>query len=650
MNTAISKFAIGIAFLLIPIAIVDITPPNSPASIMRSISPSANSSININTQPFQEIVGLPPAPATPEFESWLSTLISYRQSESARLRKKPVTYHFAANGNDLNSGSPLAPKRTIGEAQRLLDEAPEGAFMRLSFRRGHTWYTETGLFVDKRFVTVDSYGFDNSKPIFNRFTLAYDQGWEAVPELPGVYRRTEMNIVGWLYDEAIGWETPFFRASNPVNLLLMPSECSGSFYYSPEDMQLYVYLGGDDPNLTTIRGLPANDDIGCRLNKHGGRLDGIVFLGFGLNPDSTSNQASGIKVTAHGDAACLVVDSESYYCSSHACHFNAGNQTLSSGIATFIRCSAGFCQNNGTAGETIFNSYVYQGNQETIFTDCEARFGTLPDDTWYSPGRFELRGTACFGHTAIGVSRLYVSHRMNIAGGPFGCARGTRFADSPAALNLGAIRAFVIEEHFDQARPGAQIDIGGADTARVDCFYRGVLGDHGFRSWSNNQNLRAWVFNCHFDIDASAIGPGYVGFYNSPSVHSMNVEHSDFVFRLQSGHRLRFPDYRLTNSVATNWHNCVFGIIGGPRSIDAGYGAALLDNNGYFGTERNFGNDQLAIEILNELEISSDFIPESGDACFAAGTTSWFLVSSDRQGFLRNEPPSLGDLEHEPPQ
>jgi hypothetical protein len=310
---------------------------------------------------------------------------------------------------------------------------------------------------------------------------------------------------------------------------------------------------------------------------------------------------------------------------------------------------AGFCQNNGSPGETIFNTYVYQGDQETIFSECEARYGTLPDDTWFLPGVREIRGTACFGHTAVGTSRLYISHKMKVTGGPFGCARGSRFADAPAAPDLAGVRAFVVEESQDQIRPGAQIDIGGVDMARVNCVYRCVLGNHNFRSWSNNLNSQAWVFNCHFDVDATALGAGYVGLYNSTGFHSLNVEHSDFVFRIISSQRVRFPDYRATNSVATSWRNCVFGLVGVPKSIDAGYGAPLFENNGYFGTSGKFGNDLQPIVITNSLELDRNFIPEPGDASYAAGIASWFQVTTDRDGFLRNDPPSLGDQEHEPP-
>lgn len=616
---------------------------SSPLTSSLIASPTAPAAV----LPYSAIVGLPPAPATPEFDQWLEDLIAYRVNDVGPARKKTGTFYFAANGNDANLGSPFAPKRSLAEAQRLIDQASPNSTLNLRFRRGDTWFTDIGLYVNKEFVTIDSYGSALAKPIFNRFVLNYAGDWEEVPELPGVYRRLEPTIMGWLYDESIGWETPFFRASSPNNLLLMPEECSGAFHYNIDTSELYVYLAGADPNLTNLRGLPANDDIGCRLHRHGGRLKDIVFLGFGLNPQDTSNQAAGIKVTAYGDAACVVSDCESYYCSSHACHFNAGGVGLESGIATFIRCSAGFCQNNGTPGETIFNSYVYSGDQETIFSQCEARFGTLPDDTWFLPGQREVRGMSCFGHTAIGKSRLYICDRMNIGGGPFGCARGTRFADTPTATQLADVRSFVTNEQFDQFRPGAQIDIGGVNMVRVNCFYRGVLGNHGFRAWSNTANSNSWVLNSYFDLDARLIGPGYVSLYNTTSLHQMNVEHCDFIFRVLPSHRVRIPDYRSLNSVSTDWHNCVFGVVGGPRSIDVGFGLPNLENNGYFGTDRKFGGDIQPFEILNALEIQANFIPEIGDVTYGSGSNSWFQVTRDRLGTPRNSPPSLGDQEHQ---
>jgi hypothetical protein len=482
------------------------------------------------------------------------------------------------------------------------------------------------------------------KPVFNHFTKEYGNGWTEVPGMPNVYRRDEVDPIGWVYDDAIGWEIPFYRVSSLSNLTAVPTECSGSFHFDVETEQLYIYLLGANPNNTTIRGLPANDDIGCRLNKHACRIDGIVFLGYGLDPASTSNQASGVKATAHGDAACIVADCESYYCSSHAMHFNAGNITLASGIATFVRCSAGFCQSNGVAGETIFNSYVYGGHQETIFTECEARFGTLPDDSWFVPGLRELRGTACFAHTASGKTDLMISRNMLITGGPFGCARPGRFTDSPVATDLGSARSYIVGETFDQTRPGAQIDIGNVDGVRMNGVYRAVLANHNFRSWSNITQNRTWVFNCHFDIDASRISAGFVGFYNSTGQHSMNVANSDFIFRINSNHKVRFPDYQANNSTACTWQNCVFAIVGSPVSMAAGYGNPLLLSNGYYETGNAFGDDPQPVPIVNAAELVEFFVPNAGDASYQSGTALTNALEFDRLMIPRTAPPSLGDL------
>jgi hypothetical protein len=594
--------------------------------------------------PYDVAVGEPPVATAPEFRAWLDALIDFRLSECPL--EQPTVYYFSAFGNDANDGlTPTSAKRTVAAAQAIIDAAPDPAALRLRFRRGDVWYVDEGLFLNKSHITVDSYGPSPKPPLFSRFTTVLVARWRVQGN--GVYWQKVTGPVAWVYDTRGSLDRPFYRAASIADVGAVPPGCGGAWYYDAGTSRVYVNLGGANPNSASLRGLPPNDDIGCGIAAHGCRLDGLMFLGFGLDPDGTSNQAAGIKVTVRYFDAAVVTNCESYYCSSHALHFNGGgNPDYWGGIATFVDCRAGYCQWNAS-GETVFNAFVFGGDNETIFQRCDAVYGTLPDAHWYEPGEVEVRGQSFFAHSGSdGRARLLIAADCAAANSPFGCAKSAKFTDAALAATIEQARSFIIGEFFVQSRPGCIVDISPPRGVKTEGLYVATLGNNSFRAWSNSQQSKGWIANCRFDVDMSHLLSGNVAMYNSVDPNMLHAEHCDFVMYVNPGHKVRIPDYDADASLQASFHNCVFAVIGMPQSVTVGYGSPLLASNGYFNTAQSTGNDPSPVMIVDEAELAEFYVPEPGAASYAAGTEPLFPVWIDRFEQLRHESPSLGDLEH----
>lgn len=310
--------------------------------------------------------------------------------------ERATTYYFdATNGDNANDGlSEFSPKQTRAAAIALTASG-----CRFRFKRGETW-RESGNWAVGDNVTVDAYG-TGADPIFDRFTtqiLNAANSWGT----PSGNRKQ----VAFASFEPAWIKLSAFPLTRPLQRVADATACAAttnSWVWASN--VLYINLGTDDPNDFDIDVCPSNGDDGLEhgveLSGDGSRVEGIAFYGWGCSKTDTASQSQGVTSSATGSEANLAKDCSCYYSGSHALAHNSA----SGGRFMAINCRAGYCIYNGTAGETVFNTYALDGGQETWWLDCEADYGTLPSSDW-APATNLLRGTGFYCHsggTAFGL-------------------------------------------------------------------------------------------------------------------------------------------------------------------------------------------------------------------------------------------------------
>lgn len=553
-------------------------------------------------------LGAMPSPLSRNWIQWKEKLISYRLGEiplSASLN-----YYFSqSSGNDATGdGSQLNPWQTIAKAQAVHDAS--SGFIALHFAKGDTWRETTGLVISKPDCRVLSYDLefppgDNHRPHFNRFVNTYIGGWTL--SAGTAYTRTEALYVEWLRyrDDPLG--DVFYRAASSVEVLL--GAIVPCFFYDSGTTTLWVNIGSD-ANVVGFEAVDQNSSsFGIRINNGAAncRVDGMWCDGWGMDHSSVGSNIVGIADSLRGTDTALITNCWSFYSGSHTMVHITSGPGNAGGISTYHNCEAGLCMYNGASYETIFNTYSNDGAQETIFTECTARWGTLPSSDWYSPSGETRRGRICYGHTAGAiVSGLCIADRCTTPSTPFSAIVASQFANNPTATDIADCRAFIFGEEL-----GPDDLVGFTPSGQYHCFINCYL-----KSRRNNETAQAitasrplyvYYLNCVLEVDADLQTTNPFGFYNSTSTDNIIFLYHCHIKLLNCD--VTFAIDRDTYTGVTNSSpnskliNCIVDYQGsGTKYVGLNNVAANQRYNAYFGAAtrvdiRGYSNDPAPVAL-----------------------------------------------------
>ncbi|NDF13468.1 MAG: hypothetical protein EB060_11735, partial [Proteobacteria bacterium] len=209
---------------------------------------------------------------------------------------------------------------------------------------------------------------------------------------------------------------------NPLRAQDSPSNCGlDPWSFHVAGSTVYINLEGLNPNDFTIEAVPVNASTppyGIRIQNgsSGVWIDELRFDGWGAGTQGLTlgdgNQAneSGVVNEAGGTAAqaehvAYISNCESYYNGAHA----FSQQPSGIGGTHIVEgCLAGLGY-NAPNGETTFNTYAGDGQQEAVFRRCFVRFGLLPQNIGTGNRRVTkgsiTTNAGFFGHTAGNVNQ-----------------------------------------------------------------------------------------------------------------------------------------------------------------------------------------------------------------------------------------------------
>lgn len=568
-------------------------------------------------------VGPVPDPLSLEFKTWRDNLINYRLNEIPLERT--TTYYVNPDfGNDANPGTEAAPWQTRGKART--EVAASAGDVRVRFAVGYYYRDNSNWLITKPNITIDSYVPTSfpivspaTPPLFLAFDKVYTSGSGAWTNFSGdVWSAISATTVEWVIqaDDRDGLLYGVFsRQNSTANVQANPR----SFYYSAGT--LYINVGaGLDPNNYTIEGVTRNSNYGICLGAgaDGGRIDNIWAYGYGMDGSATGNNIVGIADQLKNLETCLVTNCRSLYATSHAMVHILSGPTNGGGIGTYAFCEAGYNMYNAAA-ETIFNSYSYEGDQETIFHQCEAIFGTLPSNDWWTNGvGDQKRGIAHYCHTNGSAGQevgLVIFNQISIANNPFGCRNNGHGGDGPviSAGTLSAGRVFIIEGTMpdDPEYQGVQ---WGNNTISINCRYNLKIANSTAQCFLASRPLNTYFINCIFDIDGSLQSTSPFGIYNSTSLDNVMCLYNCSM--LMSTYNVTFAWDRDTYTGGTNsspnglMKSCLFQFSGGSGSHYVGFNnvAANQRYNAYFGASnvvgiRGYDQDPAPVVLATALPV-----------------------------------------------
>lgn len=550
-----------------------------------------------------------PSPLTKEFLPWVSSLVSYRQSESpvARSTTHYVAYDAAGDGTGgSGAGTEADPYlcTTVEHIDTLYSSLASGGDVSVLLKRGDEWQSSTGgIAQDIASTTIGAYG-TGAKPILWGPGREYSSGWTLAAG--NRYTRSEANDIAWvaLASDLLG--TILSRQTSQANC----ESTSNSFYNDTTGNVLHVNLGGTDPNTLTLRAFDINSLIGVELSANATRVDNILTYGWGCDPGSAGTQKHGIKTTVTGTDAAVASNCESYYNSSHCVGHNSSS---SGGIVTFIDCSAGFTTDS-SGGTTVFNGFSATGGGEVIFDNPTVVGGELPAGTSaYLPS-----ATAVFGHTGSSTMALMLSRGLSHGDIDYPCAGATNFGDVPAASTITDARAFVINERAtvhgtSNASPSSAFKIAGLNTVEIG-GNNTVKPGASVTVRAATVNIQSgWALNCITTVDLSAVTETVYALWNIISgantarLYNNRIKvigNSATNFRIDHDAVTKSDGVELKNTILTaeSFSSGKTAILNlGNNLVNAGN----IANNAYFGwtggsdtsTDDGYGNDAGKVEM-----------------------------------------------------
>ncbi len=443
---------------------------------------------------------------TDAWNQWLELQIAERIAYCEVAREK---IYFASNGSDISGdGSQQKPYLSLAKAQQLLDNS--NGYIELCFNNGF-YENHQKIDTNKPFVKITCL---NGRATFSSFKV-----------IPGyflqfnndnnTYYVTNMDNVVWVKERDN--PQPYAKMSFAENVEIH----DGSFYWDPDFRILYINpIGDSDPNTNGITYEYNQPSDACFIMRGDGNvIENVTTVGYGMN-FTTPTQQHGIDMRNQYGKQSLVMNCESYYGSSHAMVYAAAG--AEGGMCTFIDCKAGYTMYNGSAGETVFNTYAYFGHQNTFFINCEVPYGTLPSFDWFWED--ETRGRAFFGHTGgqhtSDLIVLYNSKSSN-------CGNPSSFNDLPEASNLEDVKCFIVGDEFSGV--GNNLAIFSSNTVRYNCKYScdPTVNSASLANW----HQRGWFINSAVDINLRRISGRFAIYNGSINFSSPKAYNSLFYFR-----------------------------------------------------------------------------------------------------------------------
>jgi hypothetical protein len=602
-------------------------------------------------------VAEPPPPVTSaQWRVWYEELLASRLA--ACPRERSVSYHFSSDGDDeTGDGTPEHPFRTIAKARSLLESAPPTGDVAILFRRGDVWRENEGIITALPNVTLADYGrAEDPRPLLTVFVSVGDPAaWEPVEGRVNVYRRPAPGVVTWAKEDD-DFDHPYSRQASAAGV-----EANEASWWWDTSGMLYVHPKHDVSGMATD---PRTDgkayesvgpsDAGLVVRGDGSRIENIRAVGWGLR-ENTPSQQHGIESRARGTDRVAIVRCDSYYGSSHAMvHAASGSR---GGIATFVECRAGLTRFNGVAGETVFNTFSYQGGQETIFDQCVATHGTLPSSDWDSGSR--RRGRSFYGHTGGGADHdfgLLVVNECSTLDRPFGCESPAAANNLPAAAELSQVRGFIVGEFFEGGPgTGPNFGIASRGSVRLNGRYLRLTPPPGYALANYAQD--GWVINSEFEVDVSSQQGRFALFNASPTTSNLvRLWHCFFRVIAPSGSGgagvRMLLDYDVpSRSEGSSLVNCVLSnesLATFEPNLGPATGGTVLRANAYYRVrDGSFSEDQTPVVL--EAPPALDVTPacDAPLACRAGPLPGAVALECDSRGWTGRRI-AIGPLEPRP--
>ena len=502
----------------------------------------------------ETLCGPRPAPHTMAFLRWCDEYISRRKRQC--VFKRPTIYYVAANGNDSNNGtSPSTPWQTYAKVISHIGANSDGNYSIL-FRRGDTFRSATGLSLTAPNVHFGAYGplptSGIDAPIISHFTVQWASGGTRWSLVSGNVWQASVTA-GTTTNPSGATSVGFIRvAEDPLSpLIAQPGAAQvglNDLSFAVSGSTVYINVaayGVTSPNDLNIEAVPVNassppDAIALFAGSAGNPgstncwIDGLRFEGWGAGSQgltATGNaNASGVRNMAGGDAGqsehvAYISNCECYYYGAHAFSQEPGGF---GGAHIVENCIAGYGY-DAINGLTMFNSYAGNGRQETVYRNCSARFGALPQQIG-TGGRTvafgsSTAGSMFYGHTAPNptqAANLVLIMNCEALDERDSSLRATCIGNDLSMANTDDAGAGPLNTGLSLTDPAAQrvFFIGYRNSVRSDTTtktpilatpYAVYINCHFFvrRNWSRSpdalayalRNWRTYCINCVFELE-----------------------------------------------------------------------------------------------------------------------------------------------------
>ncbi len=573
----------------------------------------------------------PPLVTSTSWFTWYQALLSQRLSACPLQRRH--TYYFSQSGDDSNDGSLAHPLRSLAKAQGVLNGLSGRGDVALLFKRGDTWREDVGIDTATPDVTIADYG-TGSKPLFTAFRPVSSSGWFPAAGLPNTYYRFEPTYVSWVKEDD-DLDRPYSRQSGPAAV----SATEGSWC---RDGAGYLFIhprhdaSGDptDPRSDGKAYEVAHPTLsGVLVRGNGTRVQNIRTQGWGIT-QAQGTQRHGIDVRVMGTDQAVIVGCESHYGLAHVMTMNADGY---GGIATFIDCTAGLTTPAAGGGETMFNTYSTLGGTQTIFHNCIASHGTLPDGFW---GTLRRGGQSFYGHTSsnpgdqLGLTIVYGCTTRDTR---YGCRTPATFANLTPAATLADVRCFIVNEVFEGGpTTGEGFYFGVENAARVNGRYERLhppqigLSALGGRSGG-------WVINCTLDVDCADQPVNFALFNADPGQNSaVHIWNSHIRATTPPGIRFSLDWDFPTQSSGSTFVNSIMSNSGGGTCLtNIGSTGSQVGNAYYSVLPAGYSGDPSAVLVGAEPGLGFQPACASPLSCSVTPLPGGVVLQYDQRGEVR---------------
>lgn len=589
----------------------------------------------------------PPPATTLEWFDWYEDLLQARL-DAVTFNRDQTRYISSSLGDDANDGlTQQTPWATVDRARAWINSPnPTQETREALFRRGDAWRTSSVVSTSQTGVRFADYGDPKlPRPYFSGFTEVVppdDPSWNQHEDSP-VYFRAVAAPVSWTREDGdADLDDPLARQSALFGVLSV----QGSWWWDSTSQRLYIHpRNGDDPRSNgRLYEIAFTNGAGFSVSGDRSLVENLRADGYGLDPVVTAPQKEAFQSRVTGTKQAVFRNCESYYGGSHIIAHNAS--LSAGGIATFVKCVAGFTKTN-TSGETVLNTFAGPGGNQTIFHECTVARGTLPDG--FTTGR---RSDPVFGHTmAGGEMGLTIVYNLRVIDHPWGSLRTGRFNNLPPAESLEDVRCFivgsVVEGGDGTGDRLAPLFLAGA--AMVNCRYQLKPANLGTNARLQSIPVDGWWINSTLDLDLSNQTHDTFDLYRTGSSENKPRSwNSAIVVRnIPDGVTFRVAGGSASASSQASFHNTIFAKIGstGDFILNLPNDPNVALGNAYWQVAPP-STDALAVPLTSALDATE--APDQSSPLAGAGVALPFDEPLEFDQALEPRflvPPTIGPLE-----